>query len=206
MTILFRKEDEVMIETSPEMMKLSAELARVIANNSVQVIFDKIKVAKGKKNNEVLINNLEEIINQLISEKNQLIQIAQAYDEKLVAQKISNEEIEYITTSIIPLINSLLEESNGEEIEKSRQQLEVLKSLLSKEMFNILQLLGFNFKQAVGEPLTDLIKSLILSQNPTATEMNFNLRLANQQKEIEYLKLFQDEDAFNRMKEIFPVK
>ena len=40
----------------------------------------------------------------------------------------------------------------------------MIKPILSKETFNILQILGFNFKKAIGEPMTEWIASLIKSK------------------------------------------
>lgn len=189
------------MEMNPELIQLSTQLTKFIATSSVQVVTDKIKVAKGKKNSEEIINTLEEIINQLISEKNQLIQIAQAYDQTLIAQKMTDEEIEYITGSIVPLIDQMLEAD--ENSEKLRQQMDVLKPLLSKETINIMQLLGFNFKRAIGEPLTELVRQLISSKKPITPEDNNELLLIREQKELEYIKLAQNEEAFKNLKELY---
>ncbi|WP_182103164.1 hypothetical protein [Niallia taxi] len=189
------------MEMNPELIQLSTQLAKIIGTSSVQVVTDKIKVAKGKKNSDEIINTLEEIISQLISEKNELIQIAQAYDQTLIAQKMTDEEIEYITGSIVPLIDQML--GADENSEKLRQQMDVLKPLLSKETINIMQLLGFNFKRAIGEPLTELVRELINSKKPITPEDNYDLLLVREQKELEYIKLAQNEEAFKNLKELY---
>src|SRR5690625_1443270 len=94
---------------NPELIKASVSLTKFLAQNSTQAIGDKIRASKAKSNNEETINNLEEIINNLIAEKNELISIAQTYDEQLIAQKISEEDIKYITNNILPLFEKLIE-------------------------------------------------------------------------------------------------
>ena len=178
-------------------MDLSSELAAILGKKTVEALFDKINAIKKKGEKDEIINNLEEIINELISDKNRLIQISQAYEEKLIAQKITTKEINYITESIIPLLEKLVDESDSEASEKIQKGINMLKPILSKETFNILQILGFNFKKALGEPLTELIESLIKSK--VYNDRNYDLQLLNLQREIEFLKVCQDEVAYNRL-------
>lgn len=185
-----------------ELIKASIELGKFLVQNTSQTIMDRKKLAKAKDSNEETINSLEEIINGLIAEKNQLIEIAQIYDEHLVAQKISKEDIDYITNSILPLLESILEKDETDEGIKNKENLELLKPLLSAETFNILQLLGFNFKQAIGEPLTILVNKLIISNAPDLSEKTKELEILNAKRELEYFKILQDEDAYNRLLKI----
>src|SRR5699024_2173498 len=133
---------------------------------------------------------LNEIIQELLAEKNELIQIAQVYDEQMVAQKISEEDIEYITDNIIPLLEKLIDNADSEEeVEKNKKNLETFKPMLSKETFNIFQLLGFNYKQAIGESLTELVNSMIVSQKPISTEKELENQKLFHEKELEYFKM-----------------
>lgn len=186
-----------MIE-NPELIKASISLTKFLAQNSTLAIRDKIRATKAKNNNEETINNLEEIINNLIAEKNELISIAQTYDEQLVSQKISEEDIKYITTNILPLLEKLIENGDQENVGNNRENIEIFKPLLAKETFNILQLLGFNFKKAIGEPLTELINGLISSQIPDSLEKEKKFQILNAQRDIEYFKILQDEEAYQR--------
>lgn len=187
-----------MIDLNPELLKLSTDLTQLIGRNSVQAIMDKIKLARTRENKDDAISNLEEIITELIAEKNQLIQIAQAYDEQLITQKMSEEDIDYITSSIIPLLEEILKNSDTEGATKSREALEMFKPMLSKETFNILQLLGFNFKQAIGEPLTDLVRGMISTKTPASSELTMEYHILSEKKQLEYFKLLQNEEAFQR--------
>lgn len=185
------------MDMSPEMIALGTELASIAGKKSVEAIFDKIKTVKQKGNKDEIIGNLEEIINELIADKNSLIQISRAYEEKLITQKITDTEIDYITQSIIPLLEQLIKESNPAESQKMQAGINMIKPILSKETFNILQILGFNFKKAIGEPMTEWIASLIKSK--INDEKSTELQLLVQKREIEYLKLCQDKDSFQRL-------
>lgn len=187
------------MNVTPEIIALGTELASIIGRKSVEAIFDRINSAKKKGDKDEIIGNLEEIINDLISDKNSLIQISQAYEEILITQKISEDEIDYITTSIIPLLEDLFGQSNSENMEKFQAVIDSIKSLISKESFNIMQMLGFNFKKAIGEPLTDLISSLIKAKITSDSDKTMDMQLLSLQRELEYLKVCQDEEAYERL-------
>lgn len=185
------------MDVSPELVALGTELASIAGKLSVEAIFDKIRTAKKSGDKDETIRNLEEIINDLIEDKNSLIQISRAYEEKLINQKISDSEIEYITDSLIPLIEQMVSMSDNDNKDKLQEQICAIKSICSKETINILQILGFNFKKAIGEPLTNLIASLIESKAPN--NKNLELQMAMQQREIEWFKVIQDEEAYQRL-------
>jgi hypothetical protein len=190
-----------MLDMAADLMSLSLALADFVAKNRIPAIFDKMKVTKESGDKDKIISNLETIINDLIQEKNQVIQIAQAYDEQLITQKISEDDITYITTTIIPLLEELIKKNNKENTKDISETLDMIKPLLSKEMFNILQLLGFNFKQAIGEPLTTLIRGMISSKTPTSPEQTVELQIQIEKRQTEYFKIIQDEEASQRLLE-----
>ena len=148
---------------------LSAKLGEVAIRNTADTIMNKISASKARKNNEKTIVELEEIINGLISDKNELIQISRAYEEEFVMRKISEQDMKYITDNLIPVLANVFSKiTDSEETSKTSSEIEdilkVLKPILSVETFTILQLLGFDFKAAIGEALTKLLRSIILSQ------------------------------------------
>lgn len=193
------------MDLSPEIIALGTELATIAGRMSVQTIFDKMKAVKQKDNKDEVISSLEEIINELITDKNSLIRISQAYEEKLMTQKMTETEIDYITTSVVPLLEDLLKQNNSSDSEKMKEGLGVVKQLLSKETFNIMQMLGFNFKRAIGEPLTELLASLIRAKIST-TEKAIEMQQLAQKRDIEFFKLCQDEEAYNRLMNVYQKK
>ena len=135
---------------------LTARLGETVLRNTASAISHKIQTVKAKKIDQETINELEEIINNLVADKNELVQIAQAYDQEFVAQQISQEDIEYITDSFIPVLKEVIKQTssneNGAAAENLVRTVDGLAPLLSVEMLTILQLVGFNFKKAIGEP------------------------------------------------------
>lgn len=115
-------------------------------------------------------NELSRFINELVAEREKLVGVAQGLDSALVARRVSDDEIAYIVDKITPAVKSLIPESEdkdeADETAQGPQFVEAFETLLSVEMLTVLQLVGFNFKAAIGEPLTDLVKYLILAQIP----------------------------------------
>ena len=65
-----------------------------------------------------------------------------------------------------------------------------------------MQILGFNFKQAMGEPLKDLL-DLFIRTKVITMEKNLELQMLAQRREVKYLKICQDEKAYNRLVSIY---
>ena len=76
-------------------------------------------------------------------------------------------------------------EASGQSSEELNNAVKILSPLVSKETLTILQLLGFNFKKAIGEPLTSLIREMILTKLPLDTE----LQKLQMQIQLEQLRL-----------------
>lgn len=183
---------------SPEYIQLTLA-AKDIIKDGATYIYDKLKAIRALENKDEIIERLNELINKLVEDKNSLINIINAYEEKLIMQKISDEDIEYITGSIIPLLEKILEESENDDVVNAKEAMKLIKPILSKETFNILQLLGFNFKQAIGEPLTQLVSAFITSRIPVTAEKELEYQMLVEQKQIEYFKIIQDEKASERL-------
>jgi hypothetical protein len=166
------------------MAQLSASLIEAAANNTASIITDKIKKAKTSRDDKKTINELESIINDLLADKQEIQRIAQAYEQELVTHKITEDDIKYIIDNLIPIFEKFVPDDNKEIVSQ-------LKSILSVETLTIMQLIGFNYKQAIGEPLTYLVRNLIENNVPKDNDLN-----------IKYLdslaKIAQDKEATNR--------
>ncbi len=187
------------MNVDPQIAALGIRLGEAVLRNTVSAISNKIQTVKAKKNDKETINELEEIINELQADKIELTQIAQAYEQEFVAQQISQEEIEYITKSFIPVLKKLIEQTSSGENSAAAANIEeaidVLTPLLSVETLTVLQLLGFNFKKAIGEPLTLLLQKFITSKVPVDPQSNLELNKLALIYNTEALKVAQDEDA-----------
>ncbi len=187
---------------NPEAFQAGMELAKYVGQKSTKSIFDRLRVSKETNSMEDQIKILDEIVSELLSEKSELVQIAQVYDEQLVAQKISEGDVEYIASNIIPLLEKFMDSSEEDDKEdNTKKDFEIVKPLLSKETFNMLQLLGFNYKRAIGEPLTELVNGFILMQKPISQEENIESDKLDKQYNIEQMKMINNEAAYERYKE-----
>lgn len=191
--------------TAQGIVDLSIRLSEVTIRNTSGAIRDKIKASKTKREQKEVIQELEEIIDDLIEDKRELRQIAEAYNEEFVAQHISQKEITYIIDNIIPVLENLIEHTpvqensvaavNAANMEKT---LDTLKSILSVETLTVLQLVGFNFKQAIGEPLTLLLQKFITSKASVDTQSNVEFNILSMAFNVELAKIAQDKDTTER--------
>lgn len=161
------------MENNQIIAQLAANLAEATARNTASFITNKISAIKAKKNDKETIGELEEIISELLSDKIEIQRIAQSYEQELVSQRITEKDIKYITDDLLPILNKFIPDDKKTDFEQ-------VKSLLSVETLTIMQLLGFNYKKAIGEPLTNLLKRVIESKMPSDMETNakFALKIA----------------------------
>ncbi|MGP9837892.1 hypothetical protein [Arthrobacter sp. 179] len=155
----------------PILTSLITQLGSLVAKGTAARITTRIQTVKANKDRDAQFNELSEIINELLDERSQLVAIAQSFKEELTSQRITEEEISYITEQVIPkaeeLFFTLDEGSEGDDEDETKKMLEAVKTLLSPELLTVLQLVGFNYKAAIGEPLTDVVASSIRSAGPS---------------------------------------
>lgn len=192
-----------------QLINLATKTADIFIKNTTETIFRRIDSAKDDSDKEKTILRLEEIIKELIEERNELDKIIKEYDELLGMQKISEKDINYITENIVPIVSDFLESdlvSSDENINKDEinQIIDVLKPLLSIETFTILQLLGFNFREAIGIPLTKLVNKSIDKEDKE--NINFQYAVSVNKKEEELFKLLQTEEGRTIYKELTKLK
>ena len=113
-----------------------------------------------KKNSEKLRANYDEIINELLSEREEAVRIAQVYKAEIERIEISDEDIQHLHSTVEKLLELLKVMSPNAPIDTFEQ----MKELISIDTLKAIQLLGFNYKAAIGEPLTQLCANAILSK------------------------------------------
>lgn len=187
------------MEVSSEVVDLGVRLAESLAKNTATAISDKVRSLKAAGKKDETIAGLEELVSGLIADKAELTRIAQAYQQELVSQRLAPGDVKYIADTVVPLIESLAETSGTQGAELSKQ-IEALKPLLSVETANVLQILGFNFRKAIGEPLTQLLEHAILSR----VERSEELKIQSVRREQLYVQLALDPEAYERFRELFP--
>lgn len=187
------------MDVDPQLISLGIKLGDVAVRNTASSVASRIGAAKTRRKDQETIAELEDIIASLISDKNDLVQISQAYEQELASRRISEADVEYMTTHFVPIVRQLA--ADGESgSPQSEQAVETIAALLSVETINILQLLGFNFRQAIGEPLTQLIAQLICARMPGNDARSAELQALVMKREIAYIDLARDPEAYARLK------
>jgi hypothetical protein len=186
----------------PELQALGARLAESVVRNTAAAIADRINTLRAKRRDADTIAELEQIVNDLIADKSELVRIAQAYQEELVAQQISKSDVEYITTNIVPVFEKLIESSapqGGGTAGVPQQFMDLIRPILSVETVTVLQLLGFNFRKAVGQPLTELVSHAILAKMSPNSDSTGELQRLTLQREVAFYEIAKDPDAHARL-------
>lgn len=177
------------MEDNEVLIKTGADLASVAIKNTASLIHEKIKTIKTNKNLKEQNGELQDIITELLDDKAELLRIAQIYEHELASQKITDEEIEFITKNIFPILLHFIPEGQIKDLDK-------IERLFSKETITILQLVGFSYKKAIGEPLTRLVRNLIESKIKPSSQIDQNQAL------MEMIELSKDKESFDRFKEM----
>lgn len=153
-------------------VNLGSALSNLVLKGTATAIHGKIESIKKEQNIDTVRTTYNEIVNQLLEEREDAVRIAQTYKEELEKVVISDEDIEYLQltiTKVLDVVKSLqiieaLNDPKKQEVAKaSIQAIENAKGLISKDLLKTMQLLGFNFKAAIGEPFTQLCANAISS-------------------------------------------
>ncbi len=152
-------------------VNLSAALSTLTLKGTATAIHGKIEGLKKEKDADTIRNSYNEMINQLLEEREEAVRIAQTYKTELEKVVISDEDIEYLQQTVskmLDVINSLqlVDTFNAEPEKQAKARasiaaVESIKNLISKDVLKTMQLLGFNYKAAIGEPLTELCANAI---------------------------------------------
>lgn len=190
----------------PQVIELGTRLGEAVVRNTAASIVSQMKAVKAKRDKDATISEYEEIIRGLIEERSEALQIAQAYQQELVAQRIADEDIKYINDTVVPLLEKFIDEAGatGDPAAAAAMKagLKALTPLLSAETFKVLQLVGFNFKRAIGEPLTSLVQRLISARAASDPQIVAEINRLNAACGVELLKIAQDEGATVRLNQV----
>ena len=136
-------------------VELGAQLGILAAKNTASTIYNKISVLKHRREDGKTITEYEEIINDLITEKQELIRIANAYKQQYENINISDEDMEYLHNTLKIVLESTSPDG------KTDENLSVALAFLNKDTLKTMQLIGFNYKEGIGRPLTELCEEWI---------------------------------------------
>ena len=150
------------------MIEMGTSLAALAVKGTATAINAKVKAIKEERNVEKVRTTYDEIINELISEREEAVRIAQAYKIELDRIEISDEDIHHLHYTV----ESILEILKVMTPDAPIATLEQMKGLISVDTLKAIQLLGFNYKAAIGEPLTQLCADAILSKAKATGNQN----------------------------------
>lgn len=155
------------------LVEMGISLAELAVKGTVSTINKKIRAAKEIREVEKLRSTYDELINEILLEREEAVRIAQAYKSELDRMEISDEDIEHLhntASKIIDIVKGLqisgAENKGADErakIEAQAKSYEQIKELISIDTLKTMQLLGFNYKVAIGEPLTQICANAISS-------------------------------------------
>lgn len=154
------------------MIEMGRSLAALAVKGSVSSINARVKTIKEEKNVDKVRATYDEVINELISEREEAVRIAQAYKSELDRIEISDENIEHLNKTVGRILEILKVMAPNTPIDTYEQ----IKELINVDTLKAIQLLGFNYKAAIGEPLTQLCADAILSKVKGTSNQNKSKR------------------------------
>lgn len=160
------------------LQELGLKLSELALKNTASFVLDKIKTVNVTNDFEKSKATYDEIINKLLEEREEAIRIAQAYRNELEKIEISDKDIEHLHETISRILTTLktiqtiqsnqadniCSKEQGAALEKQFQFFEQIKEFVSTDTLKTMQLIGFNYKTAIGEPLTQVTKEFLLSK------------------------------------------
>ena len=139
------------------LVEMGVSLTELAVKGTATAVANKIKTVKEEKNVERIRSTYDEIVNELLSERDEAVRIAQAYKSELDRIVISDEDIEHLNATATRLLDLLKVFSP----ELNTDSFDAFKDLISVDTLKTKQLLGFNYKAAIGEPLTQICSNAI---------------------------------------------
>lgn len=140
-------------------VEMGVSLTELAVKGTASVVNKKIRAAKEVKDAEKLRTTYDALINEVLSEREEAVRIAQAYKAELDRIVISDEDIQHLHNTISGVLDILKSMSPNLPVDSFN----AIKDLISIDTLKTMQLLGFNYKAAIGEPLTQLCANAISS-------------------------------------------
>ena len=191
-----------------ELLSLGTALAELAVKGTATAVSNKIRAIKEEKNIDKIRNTYDAIISELLNEREEAVRIAQAYKSELEKVVISDEDIQHLhntVSRILEIIKKMqiasAERVSPEAVETVKSQVESyeqIKELISVDTLKTMQLIGFNYKSAIGEPLTLMLKNFILSK---VTEPD-SLKAFEKIVTPEMVEILKDNTAYENFKKI----
>ena len=157
-------------------VNLGVELTKLAVKGTASAVARKVSAIKSEKNADTLRTTYDEIVNELIQERDEAVRIAQSYKSELDHIVISDEDIRHLhntVSNVLDILKKIMPSTGGINGKPDfYESIESAKALITIDTIKTMQLLGFNYKQAIGEPLTQLCADKISSLGQRGTTNN----------------------------------
>ena len=144
--------------TTQALVDLGSSLAVLAAKGTASAVATKVKAIKGDKDAASVRAAYDELVDELLEERSEALRIAQAYKAEL-------ERVQSLDATIARVLEIFVSmQSDGEEPSSpnaTAMAFGQFRQLISADTLRTMQLLGFNYKAAIGEPLTELCANKI---------------------------------------------
>lgn len=154
-----------MTEMQP-LIETGAALAELAVKGTATKIGNKIRASKNEKDIEKIRTMYDEIINEILQEREDAVRIAQTYKSELDRVVISDDDITHLQNTVSNILDIFKSMSPDMDIDSFK----AIKDLISVDTLKTMQLLGFNYKAAIGEPLTKLCAEAISNWSKKTTQ------------------------------------
>ena len=146
---------------NPELMTQLIEegtaLATLVGSGTIRTITAKVQSLKSEKQVDKVRAEYDEILTQVLQERSDAILLAQTYKAELDKIEISDNDIEHLQNTVSKVLDLLKELLPDTPVDS----FEVFKELITVDTLKTMQLLGFNYKAAIGIPLTEICANAI---------------------------------------------
>lgn len=181
-----------------ELLSLGVSLTELAVKGTATAISSKIKAIKDEKNVDNVRTTYDEIINELLSEREEAVRIAQAYKSELEKVVISDDDIQHLHNTVTRILELIKKSQGNSDVNNQIQAYEQIKELISVDTLKTMQLLGFNYKAAIGEPLTLMLRNFILSKVANPDELSLFQKVVTP----EMVEILKNETAYNNFRQI----
>ena len=185
-----------------ELIGLGASLTELAVKGTAMAISNKIKTIKDERDTEKLKTTYEAIINELLNEREEAVRIAQAYKSELEKVVISDKDIIHLHNRVSKLLELLKDYANDDNVANQISTYEQVKEFISIDTLKAMQLLGFNYKAAIGEPLTLMLRNIILSKVVEPDSFKFFEKVVTH----DMVEILKDDKAYENFKKITGIK
>lgn len=180
-----------------EISMLGAALKEVLSSGVADKAVGLVSSVKKNLDKDKTISAYENAFTQLIQENYELKTISMGYRDQFDQIYLSEKDIDYLQQTATRLINLFIPEITDEKKEelenqlvnqqgqsnleaelvikqwekeqmKQRKSIEQLVDLIQVDTLRTMQLLGFNYREAIGEPLTELVANSIKESTKTS--------------------------------------